>query len=127
VDKATSEAWEQSGGLGTVTALWEIASWELAKRTRVLISLIAAFTLIYRHDALAIMTLAGAIANALLGKVLKRIIKEERPPGAPVSDPGMPSSHANSIFFFFSFLAGVPCTALARCSCRFCTAFPIAF
>jgi hypothetical protein len=48
------------------------------------------------------LLLVGAAADALLApplllaQVLKRVLNHERPGGAPKSDPGMPSSHANS-------------------------------
>jgi dolichyldiphosphatase len=32
--------------------------------------------------------------NALLSKILKRVINQARPAGAQQADPGMPSSHA---------------------------------
>ena len=40
----------------------------------------------------------SAIGSALVGKILKRILKEERPAGAEDRDPGMPSSHAVSLW-----------------------------
>ena len=41
-------------------------------------------------------------------QVLKRILRQERPDGAPLADPGMPSSHAMSLFF----LSGYLCAAI---------------
>ncbi|GJM86563.1 hypothetical protein PR202_ga02432 [Eleusine coracana subsp. coracana] len=41
----------------------------------------------------------GAIANRLLSKILKKTLNYERPTQALRSDPGMPSSHAQSIFY----------------------------
>ncbi len=76
-----------------------------AKHTRTLVAGSAAVVLLWRRDALAISVLTGAIANAIFSKVLKRILNQRRPDGAPVSDPGMPSSHAMSLFFFASYLS----------------------
>jgi membrane-associated phospholipid phosphatase len=89
----------------TVTRLAENLRVGTAKHTRTLVAGTAAAVLLWRRDALAISVLTGAIGNAILSKVLKRIIKERRPDGAPVSDPGMPSSHAMSLFFFASYLS----------------------
>ena len=55
--------------------------------------------------ALEALPQIGAIGNALLSKILKRILRQDRPTGAPVSDPGMPSSHAMSLFFFAAYLS----------------------
>lgn len=42
---------------------------------------------------------AGAVASSAANKALKRLLAHERPAGAPKADPGMPSSHANSLSF----------------------------
>lgn len=55
--------------------------------------------LLWRHDAEAIWVAMGSIVNALLSVVLKRVLNQERPVAGLKSDPGMPSSHAQSIFF----------------------------
>lgn len=58
-----------------------------------------AITLITRRDVATYLWVAGSILNAALSKILKRIINEARPEGARTADPGMPSSHAMSLFF----------------------------
>ncbi|KAL1815525.1 hypothetical protein ACET3Z_018099 [Daucus carota] len=55
--------------------------------------------LILRHDAKAIWITMGAILNVGLSITLKKILNQERPSSASKSDPGMPSSHAQSIFY----------------------------
>ena len=55
--------------------------------------------------------LIGACMNGLAAKLLKRLLNIRRPSGAALSDPGFPSSHAASLFFFAAALAGS-----ARCS-----------
>ncbi|XWS42088.1 hypothetical protein CRYUN_Cryun17cG0138800 [Craigia yunnanensis] len=52
-----------------------------------------------RHDAEALWMAMGSIVNALLSVELKRVLNQERPVAGLKSDPGMPSSHAQSIFF----------------------------
>ncbi len=43
--------------------------------------------------------MVGALANAAVGKILKRALRLPRPSGARKTDPGMPSSHATSLSF----------------------------
>ncbi|KAK2657150.1 hypothetical protein Ddye_010202 [Dipteronia dyeriana] len=59
--------------------------------------------IIGRHDIEALWVLMGSVLNAMLSIALKRILNQERPVSNLRSDPGMPSSHAQSIFFIFSF------------------------
>ncbi|XP_020218399.1 lipid phosphate phosphatase epsilon 1, chloroplastic [Cajanus cajan] len=64
--------------------------------------------IVARHDAEALWFAAGSILNALLSVWLKRILNQERP-STLKSDPGMPSSHSQSIFFtvFFVILSSI--------------------
>jgi dolichyldiphosphatase len=78
---------------------------EELRSTKVLVSGTTFVVLCYRRDVVIALFLVGAISNALLSKVLKRLINASRPHGARLSDPGMPSSHAQSLFFFAAFLA----------------------
>ena len=66
--------------------------------------------LAYYRDALMITFFIGSIGNAVLGKVLKRILNQERPSELDTvdmklkpSDKGMPSSHAMSLGFIGTF------------------------
>ncbi|CAB9526225.1 PAP2 superfamily [Seminavis robusta] len=66
--------------------------------------------LAYYRDALMITFFMGAIGNAVLGKILKRILNQERPQELDTvdmklkpSDKGMPSSHAMSLGFIGTF------------------------
>jgi dolichyldiphosphatase len=45
-----------------------------------------------------------AMGNAVLSKVLKKIIREPRPTSSPKKGHGMPSSHAQSIYYFAALL-----------------------
>lgn len=58
---------------------------------------------LWRHDAEALWAASGSVLNAGLSTVLKRILNQERPVSTIRSDPGMPSSHAQSIFFTVTF------------------------
>ncbi|CAM0944908.1 unnamed protein product [Alopecurus aequalis] len=46
----------------------------------------------------------GAVVNTVLSSILKKLFNHERPAPALRSDPGMPSSHAQSIFYAAVFL-----------------------
>jgi membrane-associated phospholipid phosphatase len=70
---------------------------------------LVAIVLLVRRDAAIVNFTGGAILNALLGKTLKRIIKEARPDGAVLEDPGMPSSHAMALFYMTSFITAALC------------------
>ena len=70
--------------------------------------------LCYKRDALMVSFFLGSISNAIFGKVLKKILKIERPDVAlsedvpeidQPSDNGMPSSHAMSLGFICTFVA----------------------
>ncbi|KAJ0039784.1 hypothetical protein Pint_28332 [Pistacia integerrima] len=60
--------------------------------------------IIWRHDAEALWALMGSVVNAILSVTLKRILNQERPVSTSRSDPGMPSSHAQSIFFIVTYI-----------------------
>ncbi|KVI02831.1 lipid phosphate phosphatase epsilon 1, chloroplastic [Cynara cardunculus var. scolymus] len=55
--------------------------------------------LLLRHDAFAFWAALGSVLNAILSITLKQVLKQERPVPDVSSGHGMPSSHAQSIFF----------------------------
>ncbi|XP_010906329.1 lipid phosphate phosphatase epsilon 1, chloroplastic [Elaeis guineensis] len=55
--------------------------------------------ILWKHDAGAMWAAMGSVVNAWLSITLKQILNHERPDSALRSDPGMPSSHAQSIFY----------------------------
>ncbi|WJX89889.1 dolichyldiphosphatase [Trifolium repens] len=59
--------------------------------------------IIWRHDAEALWFAGGSILNAMFSISLKHILNQKRPSSLK-SDPGMPSSHAQSIFFTVIFI-----------------------
>jgi hypothetical protein len=61
-----------------------------------------------RHDAKAMWAALGLVVNSILSVILKRTFNQERPDSTLRSDPGMPSSHGQSIFFtlVFAILSG---------------------
>ncbi|KAG0476637.1 hypothetical protein HPP92_013011 [Vanilla planifolia] len=59
--------------------------------------------LIWKHDEEAMWAAMGSVVNAWLSKTLKKFLNQDRP-SALRSDPGMPSSHAQSIFYVSVFV-----------------------
>ena len=73
--------------------------------TKWVVSGSAFLTLVVRRDAATCVFLIGAILNAVLGKILKALFKVKRPATSTLHDPGFPSSHAMSLFFFAAYLS----------------------
>ena len=106
-------------GEGGTSTMGRKIMWDLVgENTKWIVSITAAGVLLYRRDALAVSVIVGALSNAVLGKVLKRILRQKRPDGAPLADPGMPSSHAMSLLFLSCYLcaAAASGTRLLRCA-----------
>ncbi|XP_011083196.1 lipid phosphate phosphatase epsilon 2, chloroplastic isoform X1 [Sesamum indicum] len=68
------------------------------------VSALFAAIILWRHDAEALWAAMGAVLNAVLSITLKKVLNQERPISTSRSDPGMPSSHAQSIFYTITFL-----------------------
>ncbi|KAL8477860.1 hypothetical protein ACS0TY_029953 [Phlomoides rotata] len=60
--------------------------------------------IIWRHDAEAVWAVMGSVINAMLCLALKQLLNQERPNSTLRSDPGMPSSHAQSITYTTMFI-----------------------
>jgi dolichyldiphosphatase len=60
--------------------------------------------IMYRRDITSAYWLVGSILAAAICRFLKFVINEARPSDR-LSDPGMPSSHANSLAFLSTFVA----------------------
>lgn len=101
-------------------------TWNLVgKNTKWIVSLSAAAVLLYRRDALAVSAIAGALGNAILGKVFKRILRQKRPDGAPLADPGMPSVSALIVVSVCCLLRTTSDTALISTVARHVAVFPL--
>ncbi|CAN6233797.1 unnamed protein product [Urochloa humidicola] len=57
------------------------------------------FAVVWKHDVEIMWVMLGASANYLLSLILKKMLNHERPAPDLRSDPGMPSSHAQSICY----------------------------
>jgi len=75
----------------------------VGKSTSSLVSLVFFAVLAYQRNATMISFFLGSIANAIAAKVLKRIIRQERPDNNKKNDKGMPSSHSMSLGFIGTF------------------------
>ena len=73
--------------------------------TKWLVSAIVAITLLVRRDIDCAWCVLGAIAAAAVCRALKHSINESRPKAARKVDPGMPSSHANSLAYLAAYVA----------------------
>ncbi|KAJ6823276.1 lipid phosphate phosphatase epsilon 2, chloroplastic-like isoform X1 [Iris pallida] len=80
-----------SDGEGFEATLNRMSKWILA-------ALFVIFIL-WRHDAEALWVAMGSVVNSCLSVTLKQVLNHERPVSALRSDPGMPSSHAQSLFY----------------------------
>lgn len=59
--------------------------------------------ILWKYDAEVLWAAIGSVINSWLSITLKRILNHERPASGLRSDPGMPSSHAQSIFYVEAF------------------------
>jgi dolichyldiphosphatase len=75
----------------------------LNEGTKFGVSAAALGVLLWHRSASASYALCGSVINSLLGKVLKRVLKHARPPGARKADPGMPSSHGVSLGYLATY------------------------
>ncbi|KAK1325988.1 hypothetical protein QJS10_CPA01g01208 [Acorus calamus] len=82
-----------SGGLESL--LNRLSKWMVAA--------VFGIVLLWKHDAEAMWAAMGSVLNSVLSVTLKQILNHERPAPALRSDPGMPSSHAQSISYAATF------------------------
>ncbi|KAG1673878.1 hypothetical protein FOA52_012903 [Chlamydomonas sp. UWO 241] len=73
--------------------------------TKWVVSAAAGLFLLLHHDAPVMWCLLGSIFASFVNKGLKYAINEQRPASARKADPGMPSSHANSLAFLATYSA----------------------
>ncbi|CAK7339611.1 unnamed protein product [Dovyalis caffra] len=76
----------------------------LNRLSKWLVTAVFGAVILWRHDAEAMWAALGSVVNSILSVILKRIFNQERPGSTLRSDPGMPSSHGQSIFFTVVFV-----------------------
>ncbi|KAJ3686821.1 hypothetical protein LUZ61_015985 [Rhynchospora tenuis] len=74
----------------------------LNKSSKWLVAALFGLMILWKHDAEVLWAAMGSVINAWISVTLKRILNHERPSGLR-SDPGMPSSHAQSMFYISVF------------------------
>lgn len=80
------------------------------------VSAIAFGTLLLRRDVTACWCIMGSVVAAFNCRLLKYAINQSRPESARKADPGMPSSHANSLAFLSTYVAVAAAAGLDWCS-----------
>ncbi|XP_021714559.1 lipid phosphate phosphatase epsilon 1, chloroplastic-like [Chenopodium quinoa] len=75
----------------------------LNRLSKWVVSVLFGAFILWRHDAQAVWAAMGSVLNSVLSVVLKRVLNQERPIANVRSDPGMPSSHSQSIFYIVVF------------------------
>ncbi|KAG8373220.1 hypothetical protein BUALT_Bualt11G0001000 [Buddleja alternifolia] len=81
---------------GLQATLNSLSKWVLAALWSVVI--------LWRHDGEALWAAMGVAINVLISITLKEILNQDRPISTIKSDPGMPSSHAQTISYTVTFL-----------------------
>ena len=80
----------------------------LLRQSKWVVSILFASIILLRHDGTALWGIIGSVSNSALSVVLKRILNQARPATTSRTDPGMLSTHAQSISFIsvFAVLSG---------------------
>ncbi|KAJ6805370.1 lipid phosphate phosphatase epsilon 2, chloroplastic-like isoform X1 [Iris pallida] len=76
----------------------------LNRMSKWLVAALLGLFILWRHDAEALWVAMGSIINSCLSVTLKWTLNHQRPVNASKSDPGMPSSHAQSLFYTGTYL-----------------------
>ncbi|PKA56719.1 dolichyldiphosphatase [Apostasia shenzhenica] len=74
----------------------------LNRLSKWLVAALFGLVILWKHDAEAMWAAMGSVLNAWFSTKLKQILNQERPSSLR-SDPGMPSSHSQSIFYAAGF------------------------
>ncbi|CAM9626698.1 unnamed protein product, partial [Pylaiella littoralis] len=88
----------------TLVSLMELAFDTLGGNTQWIVAGAVGVALVTRADVGTLVYVVGSLFNAVFSKILKKTINQVRPEGARLSDPGMPSSHAMSLFYLGTYL-----------------------
>lgn len=88
----------KASGVNPFAALYEF----IGRTTKTVVVATAALSMIVTKSWLPVYYVACGVVNAIFSKVLKLVFKQSRPPGGAKSltEYGMPSSHAQSLFYF---------------------------
>ncbi|XP_072959994.1 lipid phosphate phosphatase epsilon 2, chloroplastic-like [Typha angustifolia] len=82
---------------------WVDVESTLNRMSKWVVAALFGIVILWKHDAEVLWAAMGSVVNSWLSITLKQIINHQRPASALRSDPGMPSSHAQSIFYAAAF------------------------
>ncbi|WOK97788.1 hypothetical protein Cni_G06496 [Canna indica] len=90
---------------------WSDVESVLNRMSKWVVAALFGLVILWKHDAEVLWAAMGSVVNSWISIKLKRILNHERPVAGLRSDPGMPSSHAQSIFYAqtFAILSMVHC------------------
>lgn len=97
VPSKRAERMSRHGMSSLLVAINRITKWS--------VSATAIITALILRDDITFWCIIGSILSVILCKLIKVMYNEARPSGSPKLDPGMPSSHANSLSFLSSYIA----------------------
>jgi PAP2 superfamily len=76
----------------------------IGKSSKLFVSFAATSVLVYSKSWIPLYYVCGALANGILCKTIKQAVREARPPQSRKKGYGMPSTHAQSFFYFLTVL-----------------------
>ncbi|KAJ4782526.1 hypothetical protein LUZ62_040688 [Rhynchospora pubera] len=100
-DGVLRDGYLESSSASSSSSLRSLES-ALNKSSKWLAAALFGLMILWKHDAEVLWAAMGSVINAWISVTLKRILNHERPSGLR-SDPGMPSSHAQSMFYISVF------------------------
>ena len=76
----------------------------IGKSAKVAVSSSAGWAVLSSSSWVPLYYICGALCNALMSKIIKRVVRQPRPTLSKKGGYGMPSSHAHLLFYFFTIL-----------------------
>ncbi|OAY80337.1 lipid phosphate phosphatase epsilon 2, chloroplastic [Ananas comosus] len=95
---SSSSSSSSSSVVSSPNSAWGSVESTINQMSKWIVAALFGLVILWKHDAEALWAAMGSVVNSWLSITLKRILNHERP-SALRSDPGMPSSHAQSIFY----------------------------
>jgi len=74
----------------------------VGKSAKIAVSSTAGMAVLLSPSWLPLYYITGALLNALTSKIIKRVVRQPRPPTSKKGGYGMPSSHAHLLFYFLT-------------------------
>lgn len=106
VFELTYVVYQRGDSLGQILALFTLSP--------IFITVMFVTLCIFRRDVETVLAFVGQLLGVLTAVVAKKIINQPRPEGAQLTDSGMPSNHAQFIWYFAVFYAITFCQKRSR-------------